>query len=67
MTQIFDFVNVNYVHNETFAYRLPPSYLEQAQALADFHEHGVFTDQQPNGIGNGVFFACSIDAAFAWY
>lgn len=46
-------MKVNYIHNETYAYRLPPSYLAQAQALVDFHEHGVFTDGSSEGIGNG--------------
>ncbi|KLO05435.1 phosphoglycerate mutase-like protein [Schizopora paradoxa] len=49
---IYDYMKVNYIHNETYAYRLPPSYLAQAQALVDFHEHGVFTDVSSEGIGN---------------
>jgi len=49
---IYDYMKVNYIHNETYAYRLPPTYLAQAQALVDFHEHGVFTDKSSEGIGN---------------
>lgn len=49
-------MNVNFIHNETFAFRLPPTYLAQAQALANFHEHGVFTDKETDGIGNGTYF-----------
>ncbi|TDL22973.1 phosphoglycerate mutase-like protein [Rickenella mellea] len=52
MWNIFDFINVNYIHNETFAFRLPPTFLEQARALANFHELGVFTDKETDGIGN---------------
>ena len=42
----------NYVHNETYAYRLPPTFLEQTRALVAFHEHGVFTDKKSDGLGN---------------
>ena len=51
--QIFDFVNVNNIHNATFADELPPTFSEQAYALANFHENGVFTDIAADGIGNG--------------
>jgi len=52
MWNIFDFLNVQSIHNATFANALPPTFREQARALANFHEHGVFTSPQPNGIGN---------------
>lgn len=52
MWNIFDFMNVESIHNATFAKALPPTYLEQARHLANFHEWGVFTSPQPNGIGN---------------
>ena len=45
-------MNVESIHNATFAKALPPTYLEQARHLANFHEWGVFTSPQPNGIGN---------------
>ncbi|KAJ7655890.1 histidine phosphatase superfamily [Mycena rosella] len=49
---IYDFMNTQLTYNQTYAYRLPPSYIDQARALADFHEDGVFSDAQANGIGN---------------
>ncbi|KAJ7644342.1 histidine phosphatase superfamily [Roridomyces roridus] len=49
---IFDFMLVNSVHNSDFAKALPPTFLEQARALANFHEYGIFTSPQLNGIGN---------------
>ncbi|KAF9485883.1 phosphoglycerate mutase-like protein [Pholiota conissans] len=52
MWNIFDYMNVNNIHNRTFAQALPPTFLAQARALADFHENGVFSSPQPNGIGN---------------
>ncbi|KAF8967093.1 phosphoglycerate mutase-like protein [Flammula alnicola] len=52
MWNIFDFINVNFIHNATFAQNLPPTFREQARALADFHENGVFSSPQENGIGN---------------
>jgi len=50
--QIFDFMNVQSIHNATFAKALPTSFLQQARDLANFHEYGVFSSPQPNGIGN---------------
>jgi len=52
MWNIFDFINVENIHNATFAKNLPAGFLEQARDLANFHEHGVFTSPQPSGIGN---------------
>ncbi|KAL4249193.1 Histidine phosphatase superfamily protein [Abortiporus biennis] len=52
MFNIFDYMNVQSIHNVTFATRLPPTYLEQARALANYHEYGIFTDPSFDGIGN---------------
>jgi len=49
---IYDFVNSELEHNKTYAYRLPPTYREQAQGLVDFHEYGIFHDKEMGGIGN---------------
>ncbi|PPQ67973.1 hypothetical protein CVT25_000453 [Psilocybe cyanescens] len=52
MWNIFDFINVQSIHNSTFFTQLPAGTIEQARALANFHEEGVFTSPQLNGIGN---------------
>jgi hypothetical protein len=52
MFNIFDFMNVNYIHNATFESMLPATLLAQARYLAAFHEYGVFTSPQLDGIGN---------------
>ncbi|KAJ7027800.1 histidine phosphatase superfamily [Mycena alexandri] len=49
---IYDFINTELTYNQTYAYRLPPTYINQARALADFHENGTFSDAEANGIGN---------------
>ncbi|KAJ7027197.1 histidine phosphatase superfamily [Mycena alexandri] len=49
---IYDFMSTQLTYNQTYAYRLPPSYIDQARALADFHEDGIFSDEEPNGVGN---------------
>ncbi|KAJ3823681.1 histidine phosphatase superfamily [Lentinula raphanica] len=49
---LYDFMNSQLIHNKTYAYRLPPTLLETARGLADFHENGVFSDKQSGGIGN---------------
>ena len=54
MWQIFDYINVQNTHNATFAQQLPPTFLEQARALANWHEYNVFTDPDFNGIGNST-------------
>ncbi|KAE9407397.1 phosphoglycerate mutase-like protein [Gymnopus androsaceus JB14] len=52
MWNVFDFMNVNYVHNATFQKALPPTLLAQARTLAAFHEYNIFTSPQLDGIGN---------------
>ncbi|KAJ6461590.1 histidine phosphatase superfamily [Mycena vitilis] len=49
---IYDFMNTQLTYNQTYAYRLPPSYIDQARALANFHEDGVFSDEKASGVGN---------------
>jgi hypothetical protein len=58
--QIYDFMNTQLTYNQTYAFRLPPTYIDQARALADFHQDGVFSDAQANGVGNGEFHCRSI-------
>ncbi|KAJ7690473.1 hypothetical protein B0H17DRAFT_1201609 [Mycena rosella] len=41
---IHDFINTQLTYNQTYAYRLPPSYLDRARR--------VFSDAEANGIGN---------------
>ncbi|KAF8552757.1 phosphoglycerate mutase-like protein [Imleria badia] len=52
MWNIYDYMNVNSIHNATFAEALPSTFLAQARALANWHEHNVFTDPSVSGIGN---------------
>ncbi|KAG6331021.1 hypothetical protein ID866_8066 [Astraeus odoratus] len=51
-TLVYDYLNTQLIHNQTFAYRLPPTLIEQARGYANYHEHAVFTDSDVNGIGN---------------
>ncbi|KAG1868992.1 histidine phosphatase superfamily [Suillus subalutaceus] len=52
MWNIYDFMNVNDIHNATFANALPATYLAQVQTLANWHEYNVFSDQSISGVGN---------------
>ncbi|KIJ40192.1 hypothetical protein M422DRAFT_32415 [Sphaerobolus stellatus SS14] len=52
MFKIFDFVNVQRIHNATFLHLLPPTFGQQAYGFANFHENGVFTDTSIRGIGD---------------
>ena len=47
-------MNVQSIHNDTFAARLPPNFLTYARALANYHEYGVFSDPSLSGIGNST-------------
>ncbi|KZP15515.1 phosphoglycerate mutase-like protein [Athelia psychrophila] len=49
---VYDFINTELTHNRSYAFRLPPSYKDQAHALANYHEAGVFGDKDLGGIGN---------------
>ena len=53
--QLYDYINSELIHNITFAHRLPPTLKEQAQALANYHEAGIFADAEPNGIANSQY------------
>ncbi|KAI0037178.1 phosphoglycerate mutase-like protein [Vararia minispora EC-137] len=55
MFNIFDFINVNDIHNATFHQELPRTFRTQAYGFANFHENGVFTDTASSGIGNIAF------------
>ncbi|KAF9479385.1 phosphoglycerate mutase-like protein [Pholiota conissans] len=49
---IYDYVNSELTHNKTYAHRLPPTFLEQARHWANYHETGVFAEEDTNGIAN---------------
>ncbi|KAF5355273.1 hypothetical protein D9758_006063 [Tetrapyrgos nigripes] len=55
MFNIFDFINVQNIHNARFHQALPDTFLRQARDLANYHEYGVFTDPDVAGIGNMPF------------
>ncbi|KIJ57751.1 hypothetical protein HYDPIDRAFT_120380, partial [Hydnomerulius pinastri MD-312] len=49
---VYDYLNTQLVHNQTFAFRLPPTMLEQARGFANYKENAVFSDKDVGGIGN---------------
>ncbi|GAA5984943.1 hypothetical protein JCM10908_002462 [Rhodotorula pacifica] len=52
---VWDFMNVNSIHNETFAQQLnatSPTLLAQAHDLANFHEYSLFSAPTADGLGN---------------
>ncbi|KAF5360653.1 hypothetical protein D9756_004844 [Leucocoprinus leucothites] len=52
MWNIYDFLNVRYIHDANFVRRFPHPMLAQARNLANWHEYGVFSDPSPGGIRN---------------
>ncbi|CCM02422.1 uncharacterized protein FIBRA_04520 [Fibroporia radiculosa] len=55
MWNIFDYMNVQSIHNATYLEELPPTFLAQARDLANWHEYNVFTDPYFSGVGNIAF------------
>jgi hypothetical protein len=51
VSQIYDYVNVQYTYNQTYYKTLPPTFLEQARYYADWVQSNVFTDSAPSSIG----------------
>ncbi|SCV72155.1 BQ2448_4849 [Microbotryum intermedium] len=69
---LYDFINVQRIHNSTYSNLLNASgnsTLGQMRALADFHEYGSFTDSADSGIGNiaGRTFLPRVLASFAQF
>ncbi|KAI0058242.1 phosphoglycerate mutase-like protein [Artomyces pyxidatus] len=52
MFDVFDYMNVNNIHNANFSKTLPPTFLAQARDLANWHEYNTYTSAQLDGIGN---------------
>ncbi|KAI6010566.1 histidine phosphatase superfamily [Pisolithus marmoratus] len=48
---VYDYLNTELVYNQTFAFRLPPTLIEQARALANNHEDTVFSDKEVGALG----------------
>jgi len=53
--QVFDYILVQSIHNATFARVLPPTFLEQARDLANWHEYYVFSSPDPKSIGTSTY------------
>jgi lysosomal acid phosphatase len=53
--QVHDFVDTQLTHNRSYAFRLPPTFIEQSRDLVNFHEYKVFSDKNIGGIGNSQY------------
>ncbi|QRV74830.1 histidine acid phosphatase-like protein [Ceratobasidium sp. AG-Ba] len=49
---IFDFLNVQSIHDRDLSLRITPNTLAQARALANWHQYRTFSSAQLDGIGN---------------
>ncbi|RXW22878.1 hypothetical protein EST38_g2990 [Candolleomyces aberdarensis] len=52
MWNVFDFMNVQSIHNATFAASLPDGYLAQARDLANWHQFNIFSSSDLSSVGN---------------
>lgn len=59
MPQVYDYLNTQLIHNQSFAFRLPPKVIEQARGLVNYKETAVFSDKELGGIGNSESHAVS--------
>ncbi|KAG9308031.1 phosphoglycerate mutase-like protein [Chiua virens] len=49
---VYDYLDTQLTYNQSFAYRLPPTLIEQARGWANYKEHAVFSDKEISGVGN---------------
>ncbi|KAF9236147.1 histidine phosphatase superfamily [Melanogaster broomeanus] len=49
---VFDYMNTQLIYNQTFAFRLPPTLIEQARGFANYKENAVFSAKDLGSIGN---------------
>ncbi|KAN0062173.1 hypothetical protein ACQY0O_005531 [Thecaphora frezii] len=49
---VYDFLNVQRIHNATLAPSITDDVLEQAGTWANYHETGSFADKDPSNVGN---------------
>ena len=66
LPQIFDYMNVQDVHNATYASTVPETLLKQARALANWEQYQVFSDPSFGGIGNSAYFHAHGVSIFAF-
>jgi len=52
MWNIFDYINVNYIHSAAFAEQVSDATRGQVRDLANWHEYYSFSDVSPSAIGN---------------
>ncbi|KAN0073627.1 Histidine phosphatase superfamily [Tylopilus felleus] len=52
MWNVYDYLNTQLIHNQSFAFRLPPTLIEQARGWVNYKENAVFSDKDIGGIGN---------------
>lgn len=52
MWNIFDYMNVQSIHNATFLSTCPPNILARARGLANYHEAGIFSSTNASDIKN---------------
>ncbi|KAK0228724.1 histidine phosphatase superfamily [Armillaria fumosa] len=52
MWNIYDYMNVENIHDASFAASISDTFMEQARDLANWHEYGVFSSVDLAGIGN---------------
>ncbi|EKM53539.1 uncharacterized protein PHACADRAFT_148183 [Phanerochaete carnosa HHB-10118-sp] len=52
IVSVWDWMNSELIHNQTYAYRLPPTFIEQARHWANVRETAIFGSEDMHSIAN---------------
>ncbi|CEL55216.1 hypothetical protein RSOLAG1IB_01224 [Rhizoctonia solani AG-1 IB] len=52
MWNIYDFLNVQSIHNQSLAQQITPDILARARVLANWHQYHTFSSPKMDGVGN---------------
>jgi len=52
MWNVHEYVHSELTHNRTYAFRLPPTMIEQSRHHVNYHQDAIFSDPEIGGIGN---------------
>ncbi|CAE6427058.1 unnamed protein product [Rhizoctonia solani] len=52
LTPIYDFLNVQSIHNQSLAQQITPDILARARVLANWHQYRTFSSPDTGGVGN---------------
>jgi hypothetical protein len=55
---VHEFVSSQLMHNRSYAYRLPPSMVEQSRAFVNLHQAAIFSSPDIGSVANSAPIFC---------